>query len=54
MLVVVAHRGEQVGEMVVVEAVVGVSSAPPDRDEPARAEHSKLMRRRALREPSEL
>jgi hypothetical protein len=45
---VVSERGEQVRDVVVMKAVVGVSSVPLDVNESGLPEKSKLMRRCAL------
>lgn len=44
MFVVVPDRGEQVGDVAVVQAVVTVASVPPDGDEPVLTQHPQLLR----------
>jgi hypothetical protein len=47
-LVVVAQRGEQVGQVVVEEPVVRVAAVAPDGDEPQLAQQAQLVGDRAL------
>lgn len=49
-LAVVSDRLEQVGQVVAVEPVVGVTALAPDRYEVELAKQAQLMRRRALLE----
>jgi hypothetical protein len=50
-LVVVAQRREQVGQVMVEEAVVGVAAVAADGDEPRLAQQPQLVRRGAVRHP---
>ena len=49
-LVVVAHRGEQVADVVVVQGVMNVAPRAPRTDEPQHAQNPQVMRGRARAE----